>query len=154
MAGNDIAALRIAPADVEAILPLRDRVIIAGTDRATPEFEGDREAGTVHFAGRLQGEVIACASFMQRPYVGRPAYQLRGMATEPAWQGRGVGKRLLAEASDALRRRGARLLWCNARTLARTFYERQGWTTDTEVFEIPGVGPHVVMSRALRAEEE
>ena len=35
--------------------------------------------------------------------------------------------------------------WCNARTTAIGFYEQAGWSTATDVFDIPTAGPHVKM---------
>ncbi len=43
---------------------------------------------------------------------------------------------------------GARRIWCNARTPARSFYERAGLNVVSEVFEVPGIGPHFVMELA------
>jgi GNAT superfamily N-acetyltransferase len=67
------------------------------------------------------------------------------MATAPGWQGRGVGRSLLQYAEALLA--GDRLWWCNARASAIGFYERQGWTVVSEVFDIPTAGPHRRMIR-------
>ncbi|MDQ6777225.1 MAG: hypothetical protein M3071_13635 [Actinomycetota bacterium] len=40
---------------------------------------------------------------------------------------------------------GARRLWCNARTPARSLYERAGFDLISDEFDLPGIGPHVVM---------
>jgi predicted GNAT family N-acyltransferase len=43
---------------------------------------------------------------------------------------------------------GATRLWCNARTPAVGFYERHGWTTVGEEFDVPPIGPHYRMVRS------
>jgi len=40
---------------------------------------------------------------------------------------------------------GGTMLWFNARTVAVPFYEKHGFATRGDEFEIPGVGPHYVM---------
>ncbi len=72
-------------------------------------------------------------------------WRIRGMATAPAARGMGAGKGVL----DALLRHaqgaGAQRIWCNARTPARGFYERAGFRVISEEFDLPMIGPHVVM---------
>jgi ribosomal protein S18 acetylase RimI-like enzyme len=71
------------------------------------------------------------------------------MATRPRARGRGAGRVLLdACIAHAREMRGA-LLWCNARVPARGFYERAGLEVLGEVFEIPRIGPHLLMWMAL-----
>jgi len=138
---------RVPQAD---ILPLRQAVIIAGTNRTSPDFPGDHDDTTRHFAA-LDGEsVVGCASFMANPWKGEPAWQLRGMATAPAYRGTGIGTGLLAYAEAFLRDENVtRRLWCNARVSAVSFYEQHGWQAVTDVFEIEGVGPHRKMTKSL-----
>ena len=40
-------------------------------------------------------------------------------------------------------------VFCNARVPARSFYERAGFHACSEVFELPPIGPHLVMEREL-----
>jgi predicted GNAT family N-acyltransferase len=39
-------------------------------------------------------------------------------------------------------------VWCNARTPARSLYERAGFTVASDEFELPEIGPHLVMELA------
>jgi ribosomal protein S18 acetylase RimI-like enzyme len=75
------------------------------------------------------------------------SWRVRGMATAPAARGRGAG----AAVRDALVRhaeeQGATRIWCNARTPARSLYERGGFTVVSEEFELPAIGPHFRMER-------
>ena len=81
------------------------------------------------------------------PSAERGDWRVRGMATDARVRGRGIGAcvldRLLAHASAE----GAARIWCNARTPARSFYERAGFLAASAVFELPRIGPHVVMER-------
>jgi ribosomal protein S18 acetylase RimI-like enzyme len=75
------------------------------------------------------------------------AWRVRGMATAPHARGKGAGTAVL----DALLRHaiagGAVRVWCNVRTPARSLYERAGFRAISEQFELPHIGPHVVMER-------
>jgi ribosomal protein S18 acetylase RimI-like enzyme len=82
---------------------------------------------------------------------GRPgSWRVRGMATAPQARRRGAGTAvldaLLRHASDA----GAVRVWCNARVGARSLYERAGFRATSEEFELPEIGPHLVMELDAR----
>ncbi|HWX97667.1 MAG TPA: GNAT family N-acetyltransferase [Solirubrobacteraceae bacterium] len=96
--------------------------------------------------GVVDGETLIAVGFVAPD--GEPgAWRVRGMATEANARGKGAGSAVL----DALVRHavasGASRLWCNARTPARSLYERAGFRVVSEEFEIPGIGPHFVMER-------
>lgn len=143
--------LTLRPAAVEEILPLRQVVLIDGTDHPSPEFDGDRETTTLHIGVfDAANRAVACATVMQQSDNDTPAWRLRGMATDPAYRGEGVGaavmrylQQMLVEADGPMR------MWCNARINAVPFYRRTGWQTVGETFTIAGVGPHVRMIRWL-----
>lgn len=146
------ADLELRRASLEEILSLRHAVLRPGLPLDTARFDGDDERQTRHFGAFLAdtGEAIACVSCMRRPRDGADAWQLRGMATRADLAGRGIGRVLLAFALDALGAEGGpRLLWCNARVTALRFWEREGWAVASDVFDIPGVGPHRVLRRTL-----
>ncbi|MCB9850021.1 MAG: GNAT family N-acetyltransferase, partial [Phycisphaerales bacterium] len=119
----------------------------------TCTWDGDEDSDTHHFAVLDGDTAVAIGSLYRRSHECAPgddAWQLRGMATHPEHRGCGLGALVLAEmaryCSDDI---GGELLWCNARTSAEGFYLRYGFSTMTPVFEIPQVGPHVVMRRIL-----
>ncbi len=71
------------------------------------------------------------------------------MATEPSLQRRGVGRALLTACIDHVTSQGGGELWANARLPAVDFYARAGFEVVSEQFDIPGIGPHVVMRLLL-----
>lgn len=139
-----LAPPRVAPAAVTDIRPLRHRVLRPGRPPEAAVWEGDDDPRTRHFALWWAGEVVAVATVVPAPDPdgGPAAWQLRGMAVAPEVQRRGLGSRLLAEVQDAV----DAPLWCNARTSAEDFYARHGWTPRGQVFEKPGIGPHIRMA--------
>jgi ribosomal protein S18 acetylase RimI-like enzyme len=96
--------------------------------------------------GVFDGEALIAVGFVAPD--GEPgAWRVRGMATAAAARGSGAGTAVL----DALLRHaidsGASRVWCNARTPARSLYERAGFRAVSEEFELPDIGPHFVMER-------
>src|SRR5205823_13425096 len=73
----------------------------------------------------------------------------RGMATKAPARARGAGAAVLAALLDHARAEGARSVWCNVRTPARSLYERAGFRAVSEEFELPGIGPHFRMELTL-----
>lgn len=150
----------IRPAETWA---LRQRVLRPGQPLEACRFPGDDAPGAFHLgAFDSRGAMVAVASFNPEAAPagleevvfdhGKPsgaAWRLRGMATAPEARGRGHGTALLREGMREMARRGGRMLWCNARVSAAGFYEGLGLRRAGEVFDIPGIGPHVVMGCPL-----
>jgi len=76
-------------------------------------------------------------------------WRLRGMATRPGSRRQGLGGWVLGLLIGQVAARGGGLLWCNARTPALGLYERTGFVTRGDVFELPEIGPHQVMWRTV-----
>jgi GNAT superfamily N-acetyltransferase len=134
---------------VDLIIPLRHAVLRAHLPFDSARFDGDGDPATLHVAALIAGNVIGCASWMLNAFQGEPAYQLRGMAVAESERGTGIGQRLLNHSESLLAHHPVKLRWCNARQVAVGFYERQGWTVMSPVFDIPSAGPHYQMSRRL-----
>ena len=146
----DSRTIEIRPASLEQIIALRHRELRPGLPRVAAEFEGDAEPRTRHFGAFDGAEAVGCVSLMPSTWEGQAAYQLRGMATQADRVGRGVGTALLSFAVEAIAREStATWLWCNARVAAAGFYEKAGWRIVSDIFDVPTVGPHYRMVRAL-----
>ena len=142
--------LHIREIPVEYILDLRWRLLRASLPRDTANFEGDSEPATKHLAAIQDGKIVGCCTILHRPWQDKPAWQLRGMAVEMNLQNGGIGRKLLDEVERIVRTEPhSLLLWCNARTPARGFYEKMGWSVVGEEFVIPTAGPHYRMTKSL-----
>jgi GNAT superfamily N-acetyltransferase len=94
--------------------------------------------------GAFDGEELIAVGFVA-PDGELGAWRVRGMATAPHARGRGAGTLVLEALLRHATTRGAQRIWCNARTPARSLYERAGLSVVSEAFEIPDIGPHYVM---------
>lgn len=139
-----IVVRRVAAEDTAE---LRRQVLRGG--RPLPS---DPMAGSAFHLGAYDGEVLLSTGNVRRepapwaPDV--PAWRLRGMATDPARRGEGIGAQVLAALLEHCRDQGGGELWCNARTPARSFYARAGFTEVGQEWVDPEIGPHVRMRRS------
>jgi GNAT superfamily N-acetyltransferase len=89
------------------------------------------------------GELIAVGFVVADGEPG--AWRIRSMATTPAARGRGAGTAVLHALIAHASAHGALRIWCNARSPARSLYERAGLRVASEEFYLPQIGPHFVM---------
>ena len=144
--------ITIRLAEAHEVIDLRHEVLRAGLPRAMAIFPGDNEADTRHVVAERGGNIIGCATIVRRPWQDQPAWQLRGMAVARDAQGVGIGARILEFIENIVRNSDYALqLWCNARTSAEKFYEKLGWQTVSDVFDVPTAGPHVKMMKQLES---
>ena len=130
---------------LEDVIDLRHRVLREGLPRQAAIFDGDDDPAARHYGAFEGGRLIGCATLHLNRWDGQPAWQLRGMAVAEGLRSRGIGRRLLAFIDEDLADSPTRLLWCNARVPARSFYQKLSWQVVSDVFEIPTAGPHVKM---------
>jgi predicted GNAT family N-acyltransferase len=130
---------------------LRLQVLRPGQPASSVDHEHDYWPDTFHVgAFDARGIAVACATFYpETSPTQRSGWRLRAMATAPEARGKGYGACTLRFGIDEIRARGGDYLWCNARSGAIWFYQRLGFVTVGEEFEIEPIGPHYVMEREL-----
>ena len=112
-------------------------------------FQGDHDELTFHLGAFVDKKLVSVASFYFEKH---PAfseayqYRLRGMATLPEYQGQGYSSALLRTAFPVIKQNQCSLLWCNAREKALGFYKKVGFIATGELFSIPNIGKHMLMS--------
>jgi GNAT superfamily N-acetyltransferase len=154
MAELEPVKFRIDRVPPEVTYPLRQRVLRPGQPVRTVTLAGDDDPRTGSFAARnADGDVVATATVRPEPCPWRPedagAWRLRGMATAEGLRGHGVGAQVLRAAIAHVALEGGHLIWCNARTSARRFYEREGFRVEGEEWVDPEIGLHVAMWRPV-----
>lgn len=136
-------------------------------------FEGDELETTRHY-GLFSGEedssapsLLGVATILMNPFPDSPdsgrlqeerawlndpeALQLRGMAIQKDLQGQGFGSFLLTALliRVALSNPLSKIIWCNARKRACSFYGPHGFEVIGSEFEVPEIGAHRRMARRL-----
>lgn len=165
MSGSEQVPLHARVITARDTLRLRQEVLRPGRPSSECTFPGDEDEPTVHAGTLHEGAIVSIASMYledrsagapggapgsRASYPGGTAWRLRGMATEPELRGFGAGRLALDLCIAHAAARGGTVAWCNARVEAVGFYERLGWqVVGGDVFDIPTVGPHLVMERPL-----
>ena len=144
---NDSLVAEVPTAEV---LVLRMAVLRDGTPSQDPRYAEDDTDGSVHLGIRDSGVLIACSTWLPRPWpldVDVHATQLRGMAVTKHLQSKGLGRILLQAGIDRAVSMGSTYVWARARDNALYFYERNGFATvgDQFIDEATGLGHHLVM---------
>lgn len=136
---------------------LRHRVLRPNQSREDCAYPLDAAADTLHVGAFDGGALVGVGSIFREPPAGHRdagAWRIRGMAVEPAARGRGVGARILrALLRHAASAQDGGFVWCNGRIAVEPFYLRQGFHRVGDVFDLPPLGPHVLMRRALAARD-
>lgn len=152
----------VRPTKAALVRPLRSEVLRPGTPPEQLEYEGDDHPLALHIGAFDGDRLVAIATLYPEPppeelegeipeaaFVEDASYRLRGMASLPEVRGQGAGQLTLERALEHARTQRARYVWCNARTGARGFYEKLGFTAYGDEFEVEGIGPHYVMGRQV-----
>lgn len=143
---------RITPTDTHKI---RKEVLRRNSISEECIFPHDEEEQTFHLGAFDDGKLSSIASFYlenNSVFQEKHEYQfrLRGMATLDHYRGQGFSSQLLKTAFPLIKNNHINLLWCNARTSAKGFYEKVGFVATGDIFEIEDVGPHILMSIEIK----
>ncbi|WP_124979492.1 GNAT family N-acetyltransferase [Nonlabens xiamenensis] len=150
--------MEIRPITARETFPVRHPVLRKGRPMEECRFSGDDLGTTFHLGAFDQDQLVGVATFLMNKDIHIPeiaelkihqCYQLRGMAVLEQYQGKNIGKRLLKKALEELKDKQIKVLWFNARAGAVSFYEAQGYQITGEIFEVPGIGPHLKMFKKL-----
>ena len=142
-----MSELTVRPVSVAQTRSLRQTVL---RPHQTLEALAEHEPSDAFAVGAFAGEELIAVGLIGRerePGV----WRVRGMATAPRLRGRGAGAAVLAALLEHAHAHGASYVWCNARIAARSLYERAGFHVASEEFELPEIGPHLVMELAAPA---
>jgi GNAT superfamily N-acetyltransferase len=147
--------VRVERVPADRTYDLRGRVLRPhAPDRV--RFPGDDVPDAASFAAIDGDEVVGTVVVYPEACPWRPeataAWRLRGMATAPDRRSAGIGGAVLAAALAHIAAAGGTLVWCNARTPARRFYERAGFRVHGDEWVDPDIGPHVAMWRPVPAD--
>lgn len=144
--------VEIRPAPLSDVRELRHLVLRPHQPPEDLVYAGDEAPGALHLGAFEDGRLVAIASIAPEPPPGSDdpsAWRVRGMATVPPARGRGIGGALLEACVEHARSHGGSTVWCNGRVPATAFYERHGFQIVRGPFDVPDLGPHHELHRAL-----
>lgn len=144
--------IEIKKIPAEQTFQLRHQVLRPMHTAEEMAFPQDQDPTAVHFGAFKEGKLVGIATISQEPKANikdSVTWRLRGMAIAPECQGQGIGAKMVSECLSHVKDNKGALLWCNARKTAQQFYEKLGFKTTSEEFQIAPVGPHFVMEVSL-----
>jgi len=144
--------LLVRPISPEETHPLRHAVLRPRQPLSAMVYPNDDGAETLHVGAFVDGALVGIASIYREGRPGRAephAWRLRGMVTTPDARRTGCGRAMLDALLAHARANNGRILWCNGRVTAAQFYFALGFAQEGEPFELPGIGPHLLMHRAI-----
>lgn len=140
---------QISPRDT---FPIRHKILRPGREFETCKFKGDEDEQTFHLGAMVEGKLVSVASFYFEKcklLEGENHFQLRGMATLEDFQRKGFSRQLLKVAFPIIKQNFCDIVWCNARVSATEFYAKLGFLKIGEEFDVPDVGPHILMYKKI-----
>lgn len=139
--------------------PLRQQLLRPGFSIEACRFPEDDLDSSRHFGAYQDGQLVGIVTVLRlaEPELSgvdvnnkqRHSWQIRAMATLPAVRGKGYAAALIDVVEDYVRTKSGSLIWCNARSGAVGFYQKQGYSIFGDEFEIATVGPHFRMKKIL-----
>ena len=130
--------------DVDGLLPVRWRNLYPGKPiNPSSSRDTDFSESTIHFVATSDGNTVGCVTLTEEPAHNR-ALRMRWIGVDGSFRGQGIGSALCSACLSEATRRGHGI-WCNARLPALSMYQRLGFEQMGTVFEIPDIGPHLVM---------
>ncbi len=151
--GERVSGTLVETVRSELVRPVRHEVLRPNQPMRACVYPNDDESHTKHYAIVIDGNAVAVASIFREPPPkgwNNRAYdahwwRIRGMATRPAVRRQGHGMSLLKACLQYAETKRGVGVWCNARTSVRSFYEKGGFRAVGEEFELPPIGPHLLM---------
>jgi len=155
---KELKRMKIIEIASKQTLTLRQRILRQKLKPQECYFPGDDDATTFHLGCKVdnqlmpeqqEDDLVGIVSMYKRAndeVHSGCGYQIRAMASDERMRGKGVGLKLLVAAQSKAFDNGADYIWANARTAAVGFYQKAGYKVHGAEFEIPGVGPHYLVS--------
>ena len=128
--------------------PIRHIVLRPHQPIEACQYPLDDAPETAHFGAYHENKLAGVASIFKEQHINfaeRESWRIRGMATLTQVRGYGYGAKLLQACIAYARQNGGKLVWCNARTNVATFYGKEGMEISGDEFDLPGLGPHLLM---------
>lgn len=101
--------------------------------------EDDKKAQ--HFIALVGGKVVATARYRE---ISKGDFKIERMATRKDFRGSGVGSGLLKFIVKKIMKSKPKRIWAKSQVLSQKFYEKNGWNTVSEPYQMHGIG-HVDM---------
>ena len=140
----EIQVIAHGSAAYEEAVRLRDEILRRPLGLTLTHEQLAAESNSYHLAGYLDG--VLCAYCMLTPQASGMV-QMRQVAVADSWRGQGFGRQLAEFAERYARELDFELIYCHARDVAVSFYEKLGYSHVGEPFEEVTIIHHEMRKR-------
>lgn len=129
---------------------LRNQILRPNQTIDDCKYIGDLDEDSLHIGLFSENNLVGIGSIYNQDEQEKKVpgvWRIRGMAIIPEYQGKGLGSTVLKALIDYAESKNATKVWCNARTSAKSFYEKFQMQPEGKEFTIPPIGPHIVFSK-------
>lgn len=144
--------MEVKQIDAKDTYEIRQQILRPTGSLEDCHFPGDNDELTFHLGAYVDDKLVSVASFYMDNHPAIDAeyqFRLRGMATYEQFRGQGMSSALLRTAFPMIKNNHVKTIWCNARVSAVGFYQKVGFECMGEEFDIPDIGPHILMVKNL-----
>jgi predicted GNAT family N-acyltransferase len=150
-----LATIEIHPISAPETYQLRHQILRPHQPLSECAYHYDTAPGALHIGCFDNGRLIGVGSILPDPRedaLQPTSWRIRGMAVLENERGTGAGGRILRALIDHARASSLPAeIWCNARANVAGFYEHFGFASKGDAFDLPGMGPHILMIQVLPA---
>lgn len=142
-----IVKINYGSSEYQETLALRDRIMRKplGLDIFQEDFSQEAKALILGAYNEVGSGLLGVAVMSHQPEGWQAVDYL---CVDTQLQSKGVGRKLLAELEATARKQGAQGIWLEARVSAKGFYEKLGYRSFGEVYEMPHAPvPHIKMDK-------
>lgn len=144
--------IEIREITTEETYPIRHTILRPHQPFENCKYETDYLDTSFHMGAFYDGKLVSIASFCEEIHPelnSGKQYRLRAMATLPEFRKQNIGSSIVNDAESKLRKKNIDYLWCKGRTEVQSYYKKLGFVPFGEVFNYPGLGPHIVMVKCI-----
>jgi predicted GNAT family N-acyltransferase len=150
-----LSAIEIRPIRTAETYDLRHRILRPHQPLSACAYPCDTAPGALHIGSFLNEQLIGIGSILPDPRENTPlptSWRIRGMAVQEDARGTGTGGKILQALIDyACTQPLPAEIWCNGRANVKGFYERFGFVQEGDLFDLPDIGPHVLLVKMLHS---
>jgi len=148
-----LSTIEIRSINVTETYDLRHRILRPHQALSECAYPYDTAPDALHIGGFLNGQLIGIGSILPdaREDASQPtSWRIRGMAVLEDIRGSGAGGKILQALFKYAHTQSLPAeIWCNGRVNVKGFYKHFGFVQEGDLFDVPGIGPHVLMSMIL-----
>lgn len=145
--------IEIRPIHASETHSLRQRILRPHQTLDECAFPLDTAPDALHIGCFLDEQLIGIGSILPDPRAGSTqpvSWRVRGMAIQEEVRGTGAGGKILQALIDYASTQALPAeIWCNGRANVKGFYERFGFVQEGDLFDLPHIGPHVLLVKNL-----